>query len=97
MVHVFVFEVGVGVLRLHLRLVEDCLPVLDLPDHQLRLEHFVVQLRVAIVNRLSSHISLEQSSTELNRAGYLWVVLELGLLDIEFCSLYLAEDVVLLA
>ena len=44
MVHVFVLEVWVGVLSLHHGLVEDRLPVFYLPDHLLRLKHFVVQL-----------------------------------------------------
>lgn len=83
LVHLSVFEVGIGVLCPHDILLKDALPVLYLPDLVVTLIQFLEQLLISGPCDKVAHLALKDRLPYLNAFGHFWIVKKLSLLHLK--------------
>lgn len=81
--HLWVLEVGVGVLKFHGIRVKDCLPVFNLANREVTFLEFLVQLEVPILDVIFADVSQEDRTLHTDSPSVVLVLrlLYLGHLD----------------
>ena len=77
--HLFVLEVWIAILGLHVFSIEDRLAILDLLEDELALQKLLVQPLVTLVYVFSSEVSFEDCLLQVDFRSQFRVVLELWL------------------